>query len=396
LEKTLRRYHQRTTKELSLLNSALLITSKLPSEKVFSEIVEQAAKACEAEAADLSLLEEKGNQFRSVSSLGLPKELRGLTYPKDVGIAGYITETGKTLLLKDYSQFPKADPRFVKIGLKSTLAVPIYCHGKIYGMLAVGRFQEKSFSEEDAKTLEALARHIGIALENTSLYEKIALERREKEVIARKTLDDLEKERKFFAAELHDTILSEIVALCMKLEVLKEKMKNKGNFQSEIAKIINLARRIVSTGRAFLSEISIPLLDDLGFSQAIKHLAESLKKNVKTVEIEVDNVPFKKGSLEAVTLFRIIQEALRNVAKHAQAKNVVIKVKKRKEKVIFLIKDDGRGFNLSEMRKKSVSGHVGLLMMQERASLLGGKLTITSQPSKGTTIKGWVPLPPPI
>jgi transcriptional regulator with GAF, ATPase, and Fis domain len=164
LEETLRRYHQRTAKELSLLNSALLITSKLPSEKVFSEIVEQAAKACEAEAADLSLLEEKGNQFRSVSSLGLPKELAGLTYPKDVGIAGYIIETGKTLLLRDYSQFPKADPRFVEIGLKSTLAVPIYCHGKIYGMLAVGRFQEKSFSGEDAKTLEALARHIGIAL----------------------------------------------------------------------------------------------------------------------------------------------------------------------------------------------------------------------------------------
>jgi signal transduction histidine kinase len=182
----------------------------------------------------------------------------------------------------------------------------------------------------------------------------------------------------------------------MKLEVLKEKMKDKGNFQSEIAKIINLARKIVSTGRAFLSEISIPLLDDLGFSQAIKHLAESLKKNVKRVDVEVDNVPFKKGSLEAVTLFRIIQEALRNVDKHAQAKNVVIKVKKRKEKVIFFIKDDGRGFNLTEMRKKSVSGHVGLLMMQERASLLGGKLTITSQPAKGTIIKGWVPLPPPI
>jgi signal transduction histidine kinase len=73
---------------------------------------------------------------------------------------------------------------------------------------------------------------------------------------------------------------------------------------------------------------------------------------------------------------------------------VVIKVKKKKEKVVFLIKDDGRGFNLTEMRKKSVSGHVGLLMMQERASLLGGKLTITSQPAKGTIIKGWVPLPP--
>jgi signal transduction histidine kinase len=392
LEKTIRNYHQRTTKELSLLNSALLITSKLPSERIFSEIIEQAVKACEADAGDLSFLEEEEKQLRSVASLGVPKELKGLVYPKDVGIAGYVSETGKTLLLKDYSKFPKADPRFVKIGIKSVLAVPIYCHGKIYGMLAVGRFQEKSFTDEDAQTLEALARHIGIALENTLLYERIALEKREKEVIARKTLDDLEKERKFFAAELHDTILSEIVALCMKLEVLKKKMKNKNQFREELGKILNSARKVISTGRAFLSEISIPLLDDLGFSEAIKHLAESLKKIVKVVDIEVDDVPLRKGSLEAITLFRIIQEALRNVIKHSQAKNVVIRVKKRKGKIIFLIKDDGRGFNLREMRKKPVGGHVGLLMMQERASLMGGKLIISSRPHKGTIVKGWVPL----
>ena len=98
------------------------------------------------------------------------------------------------------------------------------------------------------------------------------------------------------------------------------------------------------------------------------------------------------ASSASTAMFRIFQETLTNVARHAKATRVEVVLQKQRDRLVLLIRDDGRGFDQTE---PSLSNSLGLLGMRERAAILGGKVNISSAPGKGTTVTAWIPLPPP-
>jgi two-component system sensor histidine kinase DegS len=193
-----------------------------------------------------------------------------------------------------------------------------------------------------------------------------------------------ETERKRIARDLHDETAQALVVISRHLEDLsagKSKL-TAGEIREEVRKVLEGVRR-------FSQELRPSILDDLGLIPAVKWLTSDLvKTNGINVETIVTGNSHKLNSQTELMLFRIIQEALTNVRKHAQATQVLIKIEFLENSLKLSVQDNGKGFlspdKLSDLAGK---GKLGLLGMQERVQLMGGVLTIESLPQHGTVLK---------
>jgi signal transduction histidine kinase len=154
-----------------------------------------------------------------------------------------------------------------------------------------------------------------------------------------------------------------------------------------------LAASTLSELRALIAGLRPALLDDLGLAPALRaYAAQRLEEQGTVVDVGV-SLPHRLPPTVEIALFRIVQEALNNVAKHAQARHVAVQLTETDGGVMATIVDDGLGFDTDRVRADARHGeHVGLLGMRERAELLGGQLTISASAGKGTTVRVTVPL----
>jgi signal transduction histidine kinase len=198
-----------------------------------------------------------------------------------------------------------------------------------------------------------------------------------------------EAERKRIARELHDETAQALVIVARHLEDLAA-----GKSRLSAEDIRGEVRKILEGVRHFSQELRPSILDDLGLVPAIKWLASDLTKNygiTVITEFKGDQHPLSNET--ELNLFRIIQEAFTNVRKHSEAKEASITLSFTEDKVIIVIRDNGKGFNMpGRMGDFARTGKLGLNGMQERAQLLGGNINIESQPGKGATIKIVIPV----
>ncbi len=197
-----------------------------------------------------------------------------------------------------------------------------------------------------------------------------------------------EEERVSLSREIHDELGQILVAIKFDLGMLKQKAR-KSSDKNEVELYEHLSMLVdntLKTTRRIMTDLRPELLDMLGFVDAVKAHIKSFvdRQNVDCVfKSKITNLQL--DSQRSVALFRILQESLNNILKHAKATKIIVKLDKLKENSYFLeISDNGRGFDQS---KKSRSDSYGLLGMRERAYLLDAKLTITSKPNEGTTIR---------
>ncbi len=228
-------------------------------------------------------------------------------------------------------------------------------------------------------------------LENTA-SENIAQEKKLQEnlrLYSQKVGEAQEAERKRIARELHDETVQALVVVSRHLEDLAL-----GETDLTIADIRKEIQKILEGVRQFSQQLRPLILDDLGLIPAVQWLASDLANNYKIhVATEITGKSRTLSSATELMLFRIIQEALTNVGKHAQAKNVTIKIDFADNSIKVTIKDDGKGFVLpGGVSDFTHTGRLGLAGMQERAQLMGGILDIKSELGKGTHLTVEVPL----
>lgn len=199
-----------------------------------------------------------------------------------------------------------------------------------------------------------------------------------------------EEERKRIARELHDGTAQSLSSLCVNIEeilVMREQLPIETVVQLEELKV-----KIQSTleeVRQFSHELRPALLDQFGLIPSIELLLEQVKyKENLDCRLEVTGSERRLSSDTELALFRIVQEAINNIRKHAQAKKSVVKVKFTNEKIAITITDNGRGFEVPKMLSNLArTGKFGLVGMKERARLLNGELLLESQVGKGTMVK---------
>ena len=150
----------------------------------------------------------------------------------------------------------------------------------------------------------------------------------------------------------------------------------------------------VAATRRIAADLRPLMLDDLGLVPAVEWLTESFAERTGIAcELSVDGGDLNLPSAQATAIFRIVQESLANVGKHARASRVKVALERKGADLALSVRDDGAGFSLKAPRK---ANSFGLLGLRERASLLGGDITITSAPGEGTHVEVRLPVTPPI
>lgn len=209
--------------------------------------------------------------------------------------------------------------------------------------------------------------------------------------LSQKVIQAQESERKRIARELHDDLGQSLATLKMLIQSTREEAGNDKTLRKSFDHIIQNLNATIDKSRDLASGLRPSTLEVLGLSTALKVLIEQFKKagNFKITyqSASLDGLTFRA---EAINLYRIVQEALSNIAKHAKASTVDIRIRKTKKRLILSIKDNGKGFK-TDITLDARKG-LGLSTMTERAQFLGGDLHIESQPKAGTTITVSIPL----
>ncbi|RCK74906.1 MAG: hypothetical protein ANABAC_1623 [Anaerolineae bacterium] len=222
--------------------------------------------------------------------------------------------------------------------------------------------------------------------------------RREREILRRQLLEKVivtqEEERKRIARELHDSTSQTLTSLIMGLKVMESSCSDL-NIQLQAHDLRQIAAQTLEEVHDLAMQLRPRLLDDLGLRAALERLVKEWQMRHRLSIDLMYHVPHERlPDVVETALYRIIQEALTNVARHAQARNVSVLIEQRGEELVAVVEDDGVGFDISRIEMgDSAQAHLGLAGMQERAALLGGTITFESEIGRGTSIYIQLPIP---
>ncbi len=315
------------------------------------------------------------------------------------GITGSVAETGKPILLTDIS----TDPRTERLdlvsaeGLRGFVSVPLSAKNQVLGVMNVASHLPGQFAQEDMYLLESIGHQVGVAVAQARLYEKLRNTTERYQSLLQHSLTAQEEERKRIARELHDGTSQMLTGLALNLQAARDIAEMNGikdaMMEQRLEKAHSLAVQTSMEVTKLINDLRPTLLDSLGLAPAIQRYVETwLKPEGIQATLETKGHERLPSEVE-VALFRITQEAINNIMKHAKAKNVAIDLECDGEKCVLRIEDDGQGFDVEEITKVEKTGRgVGLFGMKERVSLVGGRCAIESRRGQGTTIVSEVPL----
>jgi two-component system sensor histidine kinase DegS len=366
------------------------ITSELELDRILPKVLRIAEELVSADGGVVALFDRESNLIKYSYLHNLPQELEGLAVSGEKGLSWEVMTTNCHAVIEDYSNYPRAIPAFVEAGVASVVAVPIVSGDHSFGTLSLVSLNEaRQFSDRDVDVLTSIGRQAGIAIENARLYENMRF-------YARQITRVQEDERKRIARELHDETIQMLIVISRRLDTLaalSERLPEDG-----IQRLESLQELVGDTLRGvrrFVQDLRPSTLDHLGLAATLEGLASDLEKDGIETELEVTGETQRLMPEEELVLFRIAQEALSNVRRHAEASQVSVEVEFCPTRVRMSLEDNGRGFSAPHRIGDLVSaGRLGLIGMHERARLLGGTLAIQSEPGKGTVITVEVPVQP--
>jgi signal transduction histidine kinase len=200
-----------------------------------------------------------------------------------------------------------------------------------------------------------------------------------------------EFERRALSRELHDEVGQTMTALGIELGNLEKLRDSNGGFQDRMDELKRLNAEAVRAIRDLAMGLRPSMLDDLGLEAALKWQGREFSRHTGVPAIvHVDSTLDNLSDGQRTCIYRVVQEALTNCARHANATNVLVSVRTIHDRIVVLVEDDGIGFDLAYMR-----GGLGLLGIQERVQALDGKLHVSSEQQKGTTIQVEIPVEVP-
>jgi PAS domain S-box-containing protein len=216
---------------------------------------------------------------------------------------------------------------------------------------------------------------------------------RKLQVLSRRLVEAQETERRNIARELHDEIGQALTVMQLNLQAMLES-PNANGLTPRLNENLKVVERVLEQVQDISLDLRPSILDDLGLEPALRWYTERQAALVELkVEFHADRLEQRLDPVIETECFRVAQEALTNVVRHAQAKAVTVELRKEDGQLHLRVRDDGVGFDVAPVREQAVRGaSLGLLSMEERASLAGGGLEFKSNPGQGTEVHAWFPL----
>jgi signal transduction histidine kinase len=369
-------------RQRALVQAGIALTSELDLDAILLKLVSTAAELAGATYAALGVLSRDRTYLERFITHGMTDEQRAAIgpLPRGRGILGVLITDASPLRLHDLA----SDPRAAGVPahhppMHSFLGVPVKLRGVAYGNLYLTEKQGGSdFTKEDEEVTTLLAAQAAVAIDNTRRVERDALAR----VVAAQEI-----ERRRLARELHDGTGQALTSILLGLSAVEHADSLEGARRA-VAPLRQLVVETLQDVRSLAVELRPKALDDFGLGPALRRLGESVREN-NGLDVQVETrLGANRLPAEVETaVYRIAQEALSNVLRHAVAERVSIVATKRERSVSLVIEDDGQGFDLG-----APAEGMGLVGMRERVSLLDGELGLESTVGKGTTIVVDLPL----
>ncbi len=372
------------------------MSSTFELKKLLERAMQVASSVTDAEAASLMLIDRNRRELIFASSHSDQAELLKQQHiSMDTGIAGWVATHNQPLIVNDVNQDPRFNPQVdASTGFvtRSIACVPLQTKGRTIGVLeALNKKSAEGFNEDDLEVMLTLAAQAAIAIENARLYQSLR-EERDKIIEAQETV------RHELARKLHDGAIQLLAAIDMNIEYVERLLQfNPEGVAAELQELHRMTRQATREARQVLFELRPVILESQGLVSTLEAYIEQMRDNeplTMHLQAEVEDHHVRSGA--GSTIFSIVQEAIGNAKKHAQAQNVWITLEAENNDLVVSIKDDGRGFDLEAVQQDyDRRGSLGLLNMRERAELLEGTLTIASgqeTPGEGTTVTLRMPL----
>jgi signal transduction histidine kinase len=371
------------SKQLESLNevgNALALETEL--DRVLDLIVRRLRELLDARLVTV-LLPAGTDELRFAAVAGEGGErILGETITRSTSKTGRVLARQRSERVDSVMDDPDVDNEAMRlIGARSGLWVPLLVRGRAIGVLAAHDKlgQDVRFTDTDLRLAETFATRGALAVD---LSERIARDS------LRRVVEAQELERRRLARELHDETGQALTSILLGLKALEEKLPDTGS-RAAAAELRELVVATLQDVRRLAVELRPSALDDFGLVAALERLTASIGEQTGIridfqPAITADRLPAEVET----ALYRIVQESLTNVVKHAKARNVSVLLARTDGAVKAVIEDDGGGFDPAERTGEGF----GLLGMSERLALLGGRLEIESSEEAGTTIAAEVPL----
>lgn len=315
-------------------------------------------------------------------------------------VAKRIIEHGPELILRDVltGMLPGSVPwGNIKKPSASLMFVPIRNQARVIGLMSVQSYKFKAYDQRTLGTLQTLGDYCGGALERMRAREELETSREQLRALAANLQSIREEERKLMSREIHDELGQALTGLKMDLAWMRQKMLAEewdGIREGIVAKIKTMGGQIDETAvlvRKLCTELRPGVLDDLGLTAALEWQAREYQNRTNIVcEMQLDIGELQVDPERSTAFFRIFQEILTNVARHAQATRVNGVMKQIGSDLVMEVADNGRGIEPERVKGEK---SLGLLGMRERALILGGRVDIQGAPGKGTKVRVTMPLP---
>jgi signal transduction histidine kinase len=372
------------------------MASTFDQSKVLENTMQLATAVLDATASALMMVDEQSGELVFEYAYGeMGSMLRQQRTPMDEGIAGWVATRGVPLMINDVHNDPRFSPLVdARTGFltKSVVCVPIQIRGKTIGVLeALNKRSEVGFDPEDLNLMVTTASQAAVAIENARLYQSLRDERD-------RIIQAQEDVRRQVARNLHDGTVQFLSAISMGIDHLERLLEIKPEAaRSELEALRALTRQATQQARLALFELRPLILETQGLIPALEAYVQQLQGSEQFgIHLEVSGSFPDLNSSVAATIFAIVQEAVNNAKKHADPRDVWLRLSWEGDWLQVVVQDNGKGFDAKAVEEGyDRRGSIGLLSMRERADLIDGHVEIqssTARPHPGTKVVVSVPL----
>jgi signal transduction histidine kinase len=366
------------TQELATLNTlAAVVSRSLDLEEILNDALDEALKIIGLTKGQAFLLDAETESLVLIAHRGLSEELVRYTsrLPLGTSTSGLAAKEGRPVA-RQVADYPQDELRVLveAEGIRLVVSTPLLAKGKTLGAIDLGSTVSRTIQPEEMSMLAAIGHQIGVAVENAQLYQQA----QQLAVI---------KERNRLARDLHDSVMQALYGVTLYAEAAWRQLSS-GDIEvtgDHLREIRTTAQEALREMRLLIFELRPPVLKHEGLIAALRARLESVEERVgMQTQLEVEGDGRLPPEVEE-GLYRVAVEALNNTLRHSFAKRVTVRLCQDRQNVMFVVQDDGIGFDPVAIRKRG--GGLGLRGMEERVARLGARFTLQSAPGKGTEVR---------
>jgi PAS domain S-box-containing protein len=371
---------------LGLYEAGQILSSSLEREEIGSRLLEIASRVSNLTAAAISIPDENG-ELRIWRSSGLEGLWRQARFAPEA-----LSARQKVLETRKYQAVRLQQPEDADELQLVSLNLPLLVRGRVIGVLeAYG--PEALMERQYEETLISLANQGASALENARLYAELAERENRLQDLIRKLITAQEEERRKVSYEVHDGLAQTAAGAHQLLQAFARQhppTSDKG--RKDLARALQLVQQTVGEARYVIADLRPTALDDFGLAAAVRLQVEKISNQGSQIDYEEALGDERLPPEVETALYRVAQEALTNVHKHAPSARVRISLRRLNDSVRLQVRDWGPGFNPEKITDGGGPGErLGLSSMRERMALLGGHLEVHSRPGEGTLVVAEIP-----